>query len=244
MGAAADRVVTPPRSRRRAYLVLARASNLPTIWSNVLAGLAAAGAVMSFGLFATLAFAVSLLYTGGMFLNDAFDSRFDATHRPDRPIPAGEVGRAETYVVGFVLLAAGVIVLTLAGTNRAVAASYASALAAAIVYYDARHKRDPNSPLVMGLCRGLVYCAAAAAAAVVTQAVVLAALVITAYVALVTMAAKHGTVRLGRWIAPLLAGISLVDGAVIAANGRMGLAIVAALGFPLTLAAQRIVKGT
>ena len=32
-----------------------------------------------------------------------------------------------------------------------------AALAAAIIYYDVVHKRDPLSPLIMGLCRLLIY---------------------------------------------------------------------------------------
>ena len=55
-------------------------------------------------------------------------------------------------------------------------------LAGAIVYYDYRHKRDPFGPVVMGICRGLVYCVAAAAAATVTPAVVVAAVMLTMYV--------------------------------------------------------------
>jgi 4-hydroxybenzoate polyprenyltransferase len=45
------------------------------------------------------------------------------------------------------------------GTGRAVASGVA--LAAAIIYYDVVHKRDPLSPLIMGLCRLLIYVTAA-----------------------------------------------------------------------------------
>src|SRR4029079_5217114 len=90
MGEGATRHLTA-RSRPRAYVMLARFSNLPTIWTNVLAGTMVAGAALIAADFATLALAISAFYTAGVFLNDAFDREFDARLRPDRPIPAGDV---------------------------------------------------------------------------------------------------------------------------------------------------------
>ena len=54
-----------------------------------------------------LCLAISLLYTAGMFLNDAFDREFDTRVRPDRPIPSGDVTAREAFAIGWVLLAAG-----------------------------------------------------------------------------------------------------------------------------------------
>ena len=51
--------------------------------------------------------ALSLFYVGGMFLNDAFDRDFDAQHRPDRPIPSGQVTARQVFGWGFGLLALG-----------------------------------------------------------------------------------------------------------------------------------------
>ena len=73
------------RSRPRAYLLLARISNLPTVWTNVLAAYVVAGASRESLPIASIA--ASLFYTAGMFLNDAFDAPFDAQARADRPIP-------------------------------------------------------------------------------------------------------------------------------------------------------------
>ena len=53
--------------------------------------------------------AFSLFYTGGMFLNDAFDAQFDAQHRPERPIPAGDVSRSTVFGWGYAMLAAALI---------------------------------------------------------------------------------------------------------------------------------------
>jgi hypothetical protein len=41
--------------------------------------------------------AMSLFYTGGMYLNDAFDREFDARSRPERPIPAGQVSAQAVF---------------------------------------------------------------------------------------------------------------------------------------------------
>src|SRR2546425_8066153 len=71
------------------YLRLGRISNLPTVWTNVAAGIVLAGGTPAAGMLVVLATALSLFYVGGMFLNDAFDRAVDARERPERPIPAG-----------------------------------------------------------------------------------------------------------------------------------------------------------
>ena len=78
------------------WLRLGRVSNLPTVWSNVLAALALSGGLsQAAGIpalhVALLAAAFSLFYVGGMYLNDAFDRHIDARERPQRPIPSGQV---------------------------------------------------------------------------------------------------------------------------------------------------------
>ena len=60
----------------RTLLVLGRASNLPTVWSNCLAGWILGGGGPHKRLLA-LCGGATLLYVGGMFLNDAFDAQFD-----------------------------------------------------------------------------------------------------------------------------------------------------------------------
>ena len=82
-------------SRAHTYLRLGRVSNLPTVWTNVLAGVALSGARAPAGTAVLLALALSLFYVGGMFLNDAFDREVDTRERPERPIPSGTVFVAE-----------------------------------------------------------------------------------------------------------------------------------------------------
>ncbi len=180
----------------KTILKLGRVSNLPTVWSNTLAGVVLAG-VSPFNLnIATLIIAMSLAYVGGMFLNDAFDRKIDAEERPERPIPAGEVKAAEVFAAGFTLLAGAVFFTFLAaygwGSNVFIATFLALALCAAITLYNAWHKNNPLSPIVMGMCRMLVYlCAAFTATASPSVMVYIGAVVMLAYLIGLTYVAKQ-----------------------------------------------------
>lgn len=235
-----DRVGRP---KWRSYLLLSRVSNLPTVWTNVLAAAVVAVRSPSRVAVVHVAVAASLFYVGGMFLNDACDHRFDARHRPDRPIPSGDVSLSRTFLIGFTLMASGEAWLAVAGFSSAL--MWGAALATTIAVYDFWHKGNPIGPLIMGACRGLVYVLAAAAiAGDVSLRVIAAALAMTAYVIAVTAVAKTGP-RHGWTIPWLIAGISLVDAAIIAASGgTLALPLVAATGFVLTLGLQRVVPGT
>jgi 4-hydroxybenzoate polyprenyltransferase len=138
-------------------LRLGRVSNLPTVWTNALAGAVLAGAPGLGGELVLLAAAFTLFYTGGMFLNDAFDAAIDARERPERPIPAGVATRGEVFGWGFGQMAAGVALLAALGAAPALAGL---TLVVAITYYDWNHKTNPLSPVVMGLCRVLIYAGA------------------------------------------------------------------------------------
>lgn len=143
----------------RTYLTLGRVSNLPTVWTNVLAGTVLAGAAASILTLLLLATALSLFYVGGMFLNDAFDRQADALDRPDRPIPAGEVPARRVFVLGFGMLAGGLLLLVPASNpgTRTPTLLGGVGLVVVIITYDAWHKANPLSPLLMGVARALVY---------------------------------------------------------------------------------------
>jgi 4-hydroxybenzoate polyprenyltransferase len=117
-------------------------------------------------------------------------------------------------------------------------------LAGAIVYYDYRHKQNPLGPAVMGACRGLVYCVAAAASSAVTMPVAIAALALTAYVIGLTWVAKRAGASAAGLVPVLIAGISIVDGVVVGLSGGGPLVWLALAGFPATLLLQRVVPGT
>ncbi len=155
----------------RVALTLGRISNLPTVWTNTLAGVVLAGGAPADARVPWLMLALSLCYVAGMFLNDAFDREFDARHRPERPIPSGEVTATAVFGAGFAMLAAGVALLTWVGYGFSASTGWRPALAgvvlaAAIVLYDWSHKENPLSPVVMGLCRVFVYATAAYAVAI------------------------------------------------------------------------------
>jgi hypothetical protein len=284
-------------------LRLGRISNLPTVWTNVMVGALLAGAQLAEPRLPLLMLALSLFYIGGMFLNDAFDRDFDAEHRPERPIPSGRVSAQEVFAFGFGLLALGIAAVSLASRGpdgvpawRALAAS--AALAAAVVFYDAHHKSNPLSPLVMGLCRVFVVLTAAFSVATTLPTVVaLAALALLSHLIGLTYIAKQEHLdRIGslwplgflavpvlygaslalsaplawvplalyvavllfalsllrrrargdvpRAVITLIASMSLLDAVVLAGAGQIVPAVLAIVGFVLTLALQRWVVGT
>ncbi|MEO6025649.1 MAG: UbiA family prenyltransferase [Candidatus Binatia bacterium] len=191
-------------------LRLGRVSNLPTVWTNVTAAAVLAGAAIPSLAWLVVAVACSLSYVGGMFLNDAFDRELDARLRPERPIPAGTVAPSAVFAAGFVLLGVGLLLvvvtarLTLdAGAGLAVAS--ALALAGAIVLYDVWHKANPYAPLLMGVCRVLVYVTAAATlTGGVASGVLVGAIVVLAYLIGLTYVARQETLGRVENLWPLL----------------------------------------
>jgi 4-hydroxybenzoate polyprenyltransferase len=145
----------------RTLLVLGRVSNLPTVWSNCLAGWWLGGGGNYWRL-PFLLLGVSVLYTGGMFLNDAFDEEFDRQRRAERPIPTGKTSPKLVWRFGFGQLALGIILLLFCGQ---VAVGAAIVLAFFILLYDFTHKFLTASPWLMGACRFWVYVIAGAAGA-------------------------------------------------------------------------------
>src|ERR1019366_10562826 len=145
----------------RALLALSRVSHLPTVWSNCLAGWWLGGG----GNFAKLALrcrGVSALYTGGMFLNDAFDADFDRQRRAERPIPSGAISLPAVWRWGLGWLGLGALCLTAVGKTTGM---LTLVLLLCIVIYDATHKVVTASPWLMGVCRFWVYVIAGSAGA-------------------------------------------------------------------------------
>lgn len=180
----------------KTLLSLGRVSNLPTVWTNTLAGVVLAGASPMTWSMAPLLLAMSMAYVGGMFLNDAFDRKIDAKERPERPIPAGEIKAAEVFAAGFTLLAGAIIFsfLTALSWSGAIGKTVvlAFALTGAIVLYDCWHKNNALSPVIMGACRMLVYLVAAfAASANPNMLVYWGAVVVLAYLIGLTFVAKQ-----------------------------------------------------
>lgn len=183
-------------------LRLGRVSNLPTVWSNVAAGLVLAGGSPSVRSLALLMLAASLFYVGGMFLNDAFDAEVDARERPERPIPSGKVTRGAVMTWGLSQLALGVGLVAIVQPRALWAALATCGL---IVAYDRWHKGNPAGPVIMGLCRvGLYAIAALCVAPALPRPLLVGAALLLAYVLGLTYVAKHenGTALARVW--PLL----------------------------------------
>lgn len=151
----------------RPWLELLRISNLPTVWSNLIAGAVIVSAFdgrVGLGPMLVILVAGSALYLGGMVLNDVFDATIDARERPSRPIPSGRVSRRAASRLGWGLLGVGCL---LPWTVSIAAGVIANLIAALVVIYDAIHARTAWSVLVMAGCRAGLY--PLAATAVVSQ---------------------------------------------------------------------------
>ena len=176
----------------RTLLVLGRVSNLPTVWSNCLAGwlLGGGGDWWRFGL---LCAGATCVYVGGMYLNDAFDTQFDQQHRSERPIPSGAISSSLVWRLGFTWLASGVAALFLLGP---VPAALTVGLSLSVLVYDAIHKIFAFSPVLMAACRFFLYLVAATATGNdLTGLAVWSALALAAYIVGLTHLAKKESVR-------------------------------------------------
>jgi 4-hydroxybenzoate polyprenyltransferase len=216
-------------------LQLGRVSNLPTVWTNVLAGVVLSGAPYGLGRALPLMLALSLFYVAGMYLNDAFDAAYDRQHRPGRPIPSGAVLTSTVFAIGAALIGCGLLLLLALGLspNGTGLRGFAGGLAltVAILIYDFWHKGNPIGPLLMGLCRVLVYVTTGASiAGILPRELLSAAAMALCYLIGLTYAAKQEDLkRPGRlWPLAFLAA-PFVYGLPIAAGSGVGLLVYAAL---------------
>jgi UbiA prenyltransferase family protein len=207
--------------RLSTLLRLGRISNIPTVWTNVLAGSVIAGGDWNPGRIALIMLAMTAFYVGGMYLNDFFDREIDARDRPGRPIHAGEIRAGTVSSIGFGLLATGIALMVPFGLAATI---WGAALAAVIVLYDVWHKGNVLSPIIMGTCRALVYIATGAALAAGTStAMTIGAVALASHVAGITYAARQESLdRVGNlWplallAVPLLAALTAIaDGWIV-----------------------------
>lgn len=181
-------------TRLRTLLVLGRVSNLPTVWSNCLAGWWLSGGG-SWERFAMICLGATCLYVGGMYLNDAFDAQFDQQHRPERPIPSGAIRPGDVWAWGFGWLIAGLACLSLWNAATTI---FALLLAFTILLYDAIHKIFAFSSVLMGVCRLLlVLVAASAGRNGVSGLAVWSALVLASYVVGLSYLARKESIPTG-----------------------------------------------
>jgi len=200
----------------RTLLVLGRISNLPSVWTNCLAGWLLAGGG-DWARFAWLCAGATFVYVGGMFLNDACDAAFDTQHRRERPIPAGAISRQAVGGWSALLLVAGTGMLGWLGREPAILALQ---LLACVVLYDVFHKQLDWSPVLMAACRFfLVLTAAASGAQGVDGLAIWSAAVLACYIIGLSYLARResapGLIRywpLGLLAAPLVLAFIVNDG--------------------------------
>lgn len=204
----------------RTILVLGRMSNLPTVWTNVMAGWFLAGGSWTGELWWMMA-GVSLLYVGGMTLNDAFDVEWDTKHAVDRPVPAGAISVTAVWRLGWGQMLAGILLIILFTD----AVWYFSlALVYAIILYDWTHKRWKGAVLAMGACRFLVYVVAASAAVdggdKISSEVLIFATGLFTYIVGITIAARGESTggKVG-WVGKRLLFIPILIGLVVMSEG-------------------------
>ncbi len=144
----------------RTILVLGRVSNLPTVWSNVLAAALVAGVDVKAPGVWLMAAAASLLYTGGMYLNDWADAPSDREAKSSRPIPRGQASRAPVGWLAGLQLALGFAGMLASGASL----TGSILLLALIVAYNLTHRAFAGSVVLMGGCRAaLWFCGASLA---------------------------------------------------------------------------------
>lgn len=179
-------------SKYRVFLVLGRISNLPTVWSNCLAGwLLGGGGQWRDFLF--LCFGATLLYVAGMYLNDAFDADFDRQHRKERPVPSGQVTVATVWRMGFVMLGCGTLCLMVFGPQTRL---FTILLVAAIIIYNGIHKLLTLSPVLMAGCRFLLLLVAVSAGEQgITGSGIWSATVLASYIVGLSYIARHESLK-------------------------------------------------
>ena len=176
----------------RTLLILGRVSNLPTVWSNCLAGwwLGGAGAAEKLPF---LVVGASFLYVAGMFLNDAWDAAFDREYRRERPIPSGAISLKLVWALGLAWVVLGAAALFFAGP---LTGALGLVLVFCILLYDAIHKRFAFAPVLMAACRFFLYaCAASTGVRQVTGESLWCGVALAAYIVGLSYLARRESTR-------------------------------------------------
>ena len=267
------------------WLELSRASNLPTVWSNLLHGMSA-GVFVAYVLPVEAVYGqrpragwndllqmldagflllvgVSLIYAGGMWMNDAVDAELDATERGQsgpraRPIPGGRISRRNAGVGAALLLAAG---LGCSLVYPPTVAGAAALLVAAVVVYNLVHRWRWTGWLLLPLCRGLVVWlgflavlagrgadAGQAWTEALTGPAVWGVAAVMVYTGVVTVLAWSealpGRERWGPWIGVMIAAMPVVDAGYTLAYGLWPTAAFCGACGVVSLLGQRWIAGS
>lgn len=215
---------------------LLRLPNVFTTHADVLVGLMATGVISESPATAgAILVSSSLLYLGGIALNDVVDLDEDRRERPQRPLPSGAISPGRAAAAAFGMLAGGVLTGLVAGyfAGSSAPPCLAIGLAGLILCYNFFGKRTAFGPLLLGLCRfanvllgwspAMLLSPAAGGLSALTTPLLTAA-VTGSYVFVLSLLAKHETVGVSaaaaqRWA--ILPAIPLVwIGVLIARAGE------------------------
>ena len=250
-------MMTVARSAARAWCDLARAGNLPSVWSNVLAALVLSSPAIATGtgshlwpsppLWLAATILGSIAYAAGAMLNDVADADVDRRQDRGRAIASGVVSRRAAAWVGTAMLVASVLLFGALGASWL----WAVAMAVAIASYDWLHKRWAGSVLLMAACRGsLGMTVASLPGQQFTPALLGWVLALSTYIVGLSVLARAefrdgGSLPdVGRWVGRLLAVMPLIDATALALVGAWAPALACASAVPLGRGAQRVFAST
>ena len=227
------------------FLDLCRVSNLPTVWTNVLAATVLADVPFSWPSFLILLLSLSLFYSGGMCLNDLWDATVDRVHKPFRPIPSGRVSIRDARIFTVILFGLALAALVCLSPRSFVAGILLLVL---IVVYDRIHKRHPSSVLLMGACRLMVFVVCSVAVSgTVNGRVALGGFLQFAYVLILTVVSRYESRSEKEFAFPviptMIASISILDGIVMTLFASPFWFLTGLGGAALTHLGQKYVRG-
>ncbi len=228
------------------YLDLCRVSNLPTVWTNVLAAVVLSGASFSWPHLFVLDVSMSLFYSGGMCLNDICDAAIDRVHKPFRPIPSGKIPVRGARIFTMILFGFALALLFILPFRKALPA--ALFLLALIVVYDRIHKGHPWSIFLMAGCRLMLFVVCSLAiSGKVNGAVGLGGSLQFFYVLILSSVARYEN-QSGKGfsfpvIPVMISCISILDGIVMAFFISPFWLLAGCAGAVLTYLGQRYVRG-
>lgn len=228
-----------PRTKLIAYTQLMRLPNLFTAAADPLAGWLVIGGSDPTWQLVPMVGASVCLYTSGIVFNDCFDYELDCLERPERPLPSGAILRKTAWMLGAVLMVAGLALAALVG---GVALGIALFLSAMIFFYNAWAKRIfLLGPLAIGACRFANFLLGMRSMPVGARSWMPVAL--GCYVVAVTFLARREVedVALQSIVKRLLLGIIVLDAAFVATRGDwLGAALVLSLLVPAVVLAKLI----
>lgn len=234
----------------RDWAALSRLPNLPTVWSNVIAGWALVdhGWQLDWswpGVPLAVLASATLVYSGACLVNDAWDAEADARNRPDRPIPSGRVSQGLAATVGACFLLSGTLI-----TPKL------APLLLPVLGYGLLHQQFARfSAIVMGLCRAvLVICVSWLAwrtnhfddRHLPTLLFLFYVVALWGYVSAISWVAKDEDIQPSRKkaVGAMLAGLPLLDGVFLLGAGAWVAALASMVCFACARGLQKVAAAT